>query len=157
MRGILLPLLAAALSCAACRDLEVVTAVYATLNEARAAGAIERGWIPEGLPQGTHDIREAHDLDSNRRWGLFSFPHDQDGALRALLEPGELSFDALACDIPARIEWWPVLLRGRLDDERIRATGLEAYRAASGDLVFAVNWKQGRAYYWTFETAAAGR
>ena len=50
-------------------------------------------------------------------------------------------------DIPGRIEWWPVILRGTLDAERIQATGLRAYRARSGGLVFAVNWKQGRAYY----------
>ena len=34
---------------------------YATLAEARAAGAVERGWLPPLLPAGAHDIREAHD------------------------------------------------------------------------------------------------
>ena len=38
-----------------------------------------------------------------------------------------------------------------LDHDRIMATGLEAYAAREGNLIFAVNWKQGRAYYWTRE------
>jgi hypothetical protein len=47
-----------------------------------------------------------------------------------------------------------VLLRGRIDDERVAATGIKAYRSASADLVFLVNWQQGRAYYWS--SAEAG-
>jgi hypothetical protein len=135
----------------ACRDLEVMTASYATLAEARSAGAIERGWVPEGLPEGTYELREAHDLDTNRRWGLFSFPQRQADTLRALLLSDEIALNGVIVDIPARIEWWPVLLRGTLDAEQIRATGLKAYRAGSGDLLFLVNWEQGRAYYWKAE------
>lgn len=133
---------------AACRDLDVTTASYATLAEARSAGAIERGWVPEGLPGGAYELREAHDLDTNRRWGLFSFPQGQADTLRALLKSDEVDLTGVTVDIPARIEWWPVLLRGSLDAERIRATGLKAHRSATGDLLFLVNWEQGRAYYW---------
>jgi hypothetical protein len=128
-----------------CRDIEVVTGSYANLADAR--GAIEAGWIPTGLPPGAHDLREAHDLDTNRRWGLFSFPPAEGESLRGLLA-GEISVSGLRCDIPARIEWWPLLLRGELDPERVNATGLTAHRSRDGDLIFLVNWKQGRAYYW---------
>lgn len=133
----------------ACRDADVVTASYATLTEAEQAGAVERGWMPNGLPPGTHDIREAHDLDGNRRWGLFSFARHEAARLQRLLEPTEVSLDGQVSDAPRRIEWWPVLLRDRLDAERIRASGLRVYRSADGSLLFAVNWNQGRAYYWT--------
>jgi len=143
--------LAAGLGASACRNLDVVTASYATLAQARAAGAIERGWVPEGLPEGSYELREAHDLDSNRRWGLFSFPQAQRDTLRALLQPEEMSLSGVRVDIPARIEWWPILFRGPLDDEQIRTAGLKAHRAAQGDLVFVVNWEQGRAYYWKAE------
>jgi hypothetical protein len=136
----------ACLTVANCRDLDVVTGSYA--NVAEAADAIAAGWIPRGLPPGSHDLREAHDLDSNRRWGLFSFPQSEAGVLRDLLAADETSVAGLRCDIPGRIEWWPVLLRGRLDESRIRDTGLKAYRARDGALVFLVNWNQGRAYYW---------
>jgi hypothetical protein len=135
----------------ACRDLDVVTASYATLAEAEAEGAVERGWVPPGLPPGTHELREAHDLDSNRRWGLFSFPPEESGALRALLSPDETPLADVSCDIPRRIEWWPVLLRGTLDADRIRTTGLRAHRDRKGELLFLVNWDQGRAYYWAVE------
>ena len=74
-------------------------------------------------------------------------PAEQD-ALRALLQPGEISLTGEHCDTPGRIEWWPVLLRGALDAERLAATGIQGYRARSGNLLFAINWSQGRAYYW---------
>jgi hypothetical protein len=136
-------------SLSACRNLDVVTASYATLAEAERAGAIENGWMPAGLPPGTHDIREAHGTDSRNRWALFSFQPNDVGALKRLLQGTEVSLDGQVCDAPARIEWWPVLLRGELNGERIRATGLQAYRSADGSLLFAVNWNQRRAYYWT--------
>jgi hypothetical protein len=150
-RALFLLTLVASIPAAACRDLDVVTASYATLAEAEAAGAIERGWVPRGLPPGTHELREAHDLDSNRRWGLFSFPPDQSGALRSLLSPGQIPLAGIRCDIPRRIEWWPVLLRGTLDAEGIRTAGLHAHRDSSGELLFLVNWEQGRAYYWAVD------
>ena len=131
-----------------CDDMDIVTETYATLAEARSAGAVERGWLPGGLPAGTRDLRVAHDLDSNRRWGLFNFPQAEGDALRALIA-SEISFNGLTCTPPRRIEWWPVLLRQQLDEERIKATGLRGYSAKGSDLILAVNWEQGRAYYWS--------
>ena len=141
-------LMAMTLIAAACRDADVVTATYATIAEAAAEGAVERGWVPRGLPPGTREIREAHDLDSSRRWGLFNFPPAEADALKSLLA-ADLSLDGIRVDTPRRIEWWPVLLRGPLKHEQVQATGAQAYTAKSGDLVFLINWKQGRAYYWS--------
>ena len=59
-----------------------------------------------------------------------------------------MSFEGVACDIPARIEWWPPLLRGTVNAEHAKAAGLQAYRTRQGGLTVVVNWKQGRAYYW---------
>lgn len=143
--------LAAALACiAGCRDVEVVTNTYATHAEARQAGAVERGWMPRGLPAGAFELREAHDPDTNRRWGLFSFQPGDTDALRALLG-APVRLGGQKCDPPRRIEWWPVLLRGRLDDAQLAATGLQGYRLAPEGLAFAVNWSQRRAYYWSPE------
>lgn len=144
--SLLLLMLMGAVSCG---DLEVVTEAYATLEEAKKAGAIERGWVPDGLPPGTTDLREAHDLDSNRQWGLFMFPQAEREVLRQLLQPDEVSLTGRTVDIPGRVEWWPVLLRGSLDDEKIKSTGLRGYRSVRGDRLFLVNWHQGRAYYWS--------
>jgi hypothetical protein len=135
----------------ACGDRNVVTNSYATHGEAVRAGAVNQGWIPGGLPTGIFDIREAHDLDRpRRRWGLFSFPAEDADALARLLAR-QVSVDGETCDPPARIEWWPLLLRGVLDDERLATTGLKVYRPENERLTFAVNWNQRRAYYWSPE------
>jgi hypothetical protein len=135
---------------AGCRNIDVLTETYATLGEAQAAGAVDKGWLPRGLPPATRELRVAHDLKSSRRWGLFNFPPAEAEAVRSLIT-SEIAFDGLTCNPPRRIEWWPVLLREELDGERIKATGLRAYTAKESDLVLAVNWAQGRAYYWTRE------
>jgi len=140
---------ATAVGLAACGNADVVTNSYPTLADAKAAGALAPGRMPDRLPAGSHDLREARDLDTQRRWGLFSFPSDQRDQLAAILEPEEMSLTGQNCDVPGRIEWWPMLLRGSLDDERIRATGIRAYRSKGRELIFAVNWNQGRGYYWT--------
>jgi hypothetical protein len=126
----------------------VHTATYATMAEARSAGAIDRGWVPGSIPASAYELRAAYALDRADRWGLFNFRAADAEALRSILEPEEVSLAGTVMDIPPRIEWWPVLLRGRLDAERIKTTGLRAYRAKSASLLFAVNWEQGRAYYW---------
>ena len=144
-RGCLL--LTLLLAAARCGDLGIVTESYATLAEAAADGAVARGDVPQGLPAGTRELRVAHDTDSPRRWGLFDFPADEGDTLRALLGP-EMSLQGIRAEPPRRIEWWPVLLRGPLDDQQVRATGAQAYPARSGELIFVVNWRQGRAYYW---------
>jgi hypothetical protein len=147
----------AACALASCSDLDVVTHTYATMAEAKAAGAPADGWLPAFVPAGAHDIREAHDQGgTRRRWGLFNFAAADDAALRAQLGP-EVGFAGTAVDAPPRIEWWPVLLRGPLDDERVTATGLRGYRVEGDDLVAAVNWSQRRAYYWTPAARATSR
>jgi hypothetical protein len=137
---------ATAATLSGCRDTDVVTASYATMAEARASG----GDIPAGVPEGAHDIRTASDPRSRRRWGLFNFLAADAEALRGMLQAEEMSLAGVECDIPARIEWWPVLLRGTVNAEQAKAAGLQSYRSRQGDLVVVVNWKQGRAYYWQF-------
>ena len=139
-----------ALSVNGCKNVDVLTETYATLAEAEAAGAVDRGWLPRGLPPGTRELRVAHDLDSPRRWGLFNFPPGEADALRAIMGP-ETPLDGLQCNPPGRIEWWPIQLRKQLDGERLKDAGLQGYSAKEGDLIFAVNWAQGRAYYWRQE------
>jgi hypothetical protein len=101
------------------------------------------------LPPSARDIREAHDPESRRHWALFSFTPAEADHLRALIGAQEVSVDGQTCDVPGRIEWWPLILRNQLEAERIRATGLATYRSIAGDLLVAVNWSQGRAYLWT--------
>jgi hypothetical protein len=145
----LLTILLAGVLATACRNVDVVTASYSTLREAQDAGVMSNGYLPEGLPPGARDIREAHDTATRRHWALFSFPPEEREHLAKLLEPSEFPVEGQSCDVPGRIEWWPVILRNRLDAEGIRTTGLLTYRSRSGDVLYAVNWNQGRAYLWT--------
>ena len=147
LRG-LTPILGALALTLGCAYSDAITNVYATKGEAEQAGAVERGWIPRGLPASTHDLREAHSTAGRRAWGLFSFAPEDADALRALLAPNEIPAEGLRPGIPARIEWWPVLLRSTLNAEQIKSAGLQPYRSKDGALVVIVNWKQGRAYYW---------
>jgi hypothetical protein len=124
---------------------------YASVADARAQGAIEHGWVPAWVPAGAYELRAAYDTSGWRRWGLLNFNPPDAAALKTALDAQEISFDGLTTDIPARIEWWPVALRGELDQEALASTGLRAYRAREPGIVVLVNWSQGRAYYWRTE------
>jgi hypothetical protein len=139
---------AALMLLASCAGQNAQTTAYSTFAEARKAGAIDAGRLPADLPPGVRDIRIGYIPGSSGQWGLFEFPNEESGALKAMLLPEEVPLDGLRVDVPGRIEWWPVALRGQLDGERLALTGLKAYRTLDSALVVAVNWNQGRAYYW---------
>jgi len=63
-----------------------VRAEYPDLATARAAGDVDRGWIPAWVPEGARDIREVHNLDSNLRWMVFQLEPEAVEALLANLE-----------------------------------------------------------------------
>jgi hypothetical protein len=129
-----------------CGDLRVKIGIYANLDEARKAGALAAGWVPEGLPSGASDLREGH-LPNGRHWGAFTFPGAEDGPVRALLGT-EITTGTLSCEPPGRLEFWPRVLHGAVDVERVRATGFKLYNGGRDARTYAINWGQGRAYYW---------
>jgi hypothetical protein len=131
---------------AGCSGIELQTGVYQSVDEARAAGAIERGWVPDGLPGSAADLREGH-LRDGRRWGTFSFDVSESAALKKLVGD-EITTGPVTCDPPGRLEWWPHILRSPIDLPGVASTGLRLYRGRDPQLTFAVNWAQGRAYYW---------
>lgn len=131
----------------ACVGANVQTANYANMTEAQVA--VEQGLMPAGLPRSAFELRAAYVPGSHERWGLFNFRAEGTEELRALIAPEEITLTGIRCTIPPRIEWWPVQLRKALDDERVKATGAKAYRSKSGEMIFVVNWGQGRAYYFT--------
>lgn len=144
-----LPALLVAVGVVACASINSQTNSYATLEEARQAGAVAQGWVPAWLPPASHDIREAHVPGTPAKWGIVNFPQEESDVLRAALVPDEFPLDGQRCEMPGRIEWWPIELRGSINGERLAAIGIRGYRTREGDLIMAVNWKQGRAYYWT--------
>ena len=130
---------------AACGDLRVKIGVYASVDEARKGGAIAGGWVPDGLPAGASDLREGH-LPDGRHWGAFSFPGTDAAPVRALLG-SEMTSGTLTCEPPGRLEFWPRVLLSRVDVERVRTTGFRVYKGLDAR-IYAINWGQGRAYYW---------
>jgi hypothetical protein len=138
---------ALALTIAGCSGVRSESDVFATLQEARAAGAIDRGWVPSGLPESTTDLRDAH-VPSGTHWGRFSFPPAQANALRPLIG-AEITSAPPPCDPPGRFEWWPRLLRSPINLETAHVTGLRLYSSRDRSRVFAINWNQGQGYYWS--------
>ena len=95
---------------------------YASAADARADGALERGWIPAILPSDAHAIREVHDVDTNLTWGCFSTGDVEE--VRALL--ARLKAQRTQGPIGPRprewfreFSWWP---------EAMRAGTVEAWR-----------------------------
>jgi hypothetical protein len=68
-------------------------------------GAITRGWIPEWIPASATNVREVHDLDTNRSQLAFAYTEFD----TATLEPG-CRFEAQGQITFARTalrSWWP--------------------------------------------------
>lgn len=55
----------------ACTDL-VIEERYANWGEANQSGLFRRGWLPLWLPPETKNIKEKHDLDTNRSTAVFN-------------------------------------------------------------------------------------
>ncbi|ASU81784.1 hypothetical protein CDO52_02350 [Nocardiopsis gilva YIM 90087] len=92
------PLAAAALlaSCSA----ETQEAHYDDLEEARAEGAVDQGWIPEWVPEEARNIQEMHDLDTNAQLLAFTV------GSRTMPEPcEELAVDPEGPSLSA--DWFP--------------------------------------------------
>jgi hypothetical protein len=134
-----------ALLVAGCGDLRVKVGVYDNLDEARAAGAIAAGWVPDTLPKSTSDLHEGH-LPDGRYWGVFTFARADEAAVRAIVG-SEVTTGTLTCDPPGRLEWWPRIVQSPVNVERVRSTGFQIYRGGDAR-TYVVNWGQGRAYYW---------
>ena len=129
----------------ACGDLRVKYGIFENVAEARSAGAIAAGWVPEHLPNSANDIREGH-MPDGRYWGAFSYARADEAAVRALVG-GEITSGTLTCDAPGRLEFWPAIVRTPVNVEQVRATGFRLYHGTDGR-TYVVNWGQGRAYYW---------
>ncbi len=124
--------------------LSVKVGVYNSLAEARSAGAVANGWVPDGLPPSATDLREGH-MPDGRHWGVFAFAPADEAAIRALVQT-EITSGTLSSDPPGRLEFWPRVLHSPIDVANVQSTGFRLY--TGGGRTYAINWGQGRAYYW---------
>lgn len=117
---------------AACgRDSDVIHSCYATADYVKRDEAIERGWIPEILPNSATDISESHDLDLNVGSGIFSFSPVEVESFRARLR-------ALPPTEPFR--------RIIIDRAGYEHQGFNFY--SFEDFYFAVNWTTCKVHFW---------
>ena len=139
---------------------EVRVEAYPTLAAARAAGAIERGWIPTWLPGSARNLREAHDLDTNARWlHLEANPEDWFGVLEAqwrerLLPIAQDSVAAYVTAPPrALAALWPQQLTEAPVHRPREWRFVELYRLDEERYCLAIDWRTGRGWGWSCEAA----
>jgi hypothetical protein len=72
---------------------------YFDWKEAKQDGAFERGWLPDWLPPSARDIKEIHNIDTNK--GAFSFSVQTGWSPREIASCGP-SFDAPAPSVSLR-------------------------------------------------------
>jgi hypothetical protein len=88
---------------------------YSTLDDAMQAGAVARGWIPNGLPASARSLWEQHDLDTNQVFLRFELPEGDRCSLADGLRLRELSQDEIRrLDVPrpwSRTLWFEGLIQ----------------------------------------------
>jgi hypothetical protein len=88
----------------ACTDEQ--EASYADVPAARSAGAFDRGWLPEIVPDGATNIREAHNVDTNATWACFDAGADLAAVREKIANLGGHRVSAAVGTGPRRT-WWP--------------------------------------------------
>lgn len=114
---------------------------YASRAQADAAGAIDRGWVPDFIPENASSIIETHSVDANQARVEFTVPAKDYAGLvaRARFVPLPKSFDravAKAIDMPS----WSSLGKGNLQPVA-RCNGGE------GNGLGLINRETGRVHY----------
>ena len=128
---------------------------YPLLTDATKDGAITRGWIPESLPRSSRSIHEVHDLSPSREWCAFEFiPADSQNLLANLKHLDGQPPSVRYVPNPS-VSWWPPVLVGNLDVEKIHKSGLDLYfmerpatSVTTAVWVFAIDWSKGRGFFY---------
>ena len=138
------------------RDLQ--ESFYPSLVEAGKDGAITRGWIPdEFLPRSSRSIHEIHDLSPSTEWCAFEFlPADSQHLLDNLKHVDVLPQRVRHVPSPG-VSWWPSVLVGNLDVQRIHKSGFDLYAierpstsVTTAVYLFAIDWSKGRGFFFVF-------
>jgi hypothetical protein len=137
-----------------------VESFYPSLGDARSQGAIDRGWIPDYLPDSSRSIHEMHRIEHPTTWCAFDFSAHNANSLESKLRGHEISrADLSSFEIQSpSTGWWPDFLVGHLNLDKVQANSFHMYSVrdsaripASPErqylYVFAVNWAAGRGYF----------
>jgi hypothetical protein len=155
-KALLVPVLCITLSCflvEGCSNSR--DSFYSTFADAAKAGEIDRGWIPDYLPKTSRAIHLTEQDSPSKEWCGFEFlPADSQG-LRERLK----SIDAFPPSVrwvpSSGVSWWPAMLKGNLDAQKIHREGFELYVVETpADSVttwinlIAINWSEGRGFFY---------
>jgi hypothetical protein len=130
---------------------------YPSLADAAKDGAIDRGWIPdELLPHSSRSIHELHDLSPSTEWCAFEFvPADSQNILTKLSPVDLLPPSVMHVPKPG-VSWWPSVLAGNLDVEKIHKLGFDLYfvqkpatSVTTEVWLFAIDWSKGRGFFFS--------
>lgn len=132
------------LSVVACN--ETPESTYRTLEEARRAGAIERGWIPESVPAFASNIREKHDLDTNEVWGAFEFPEERRTAVVTTLRSVPSEYLRGRAIGSGGVAWWPRSLE-QLDEQLLNGNEYTFFVTPDG-FFMALEQRRPNCFFW---------
>ena len=130
---------------------------YPSLADADKARAITRGWIPDFLPENARTIREAHEISLSTEWCAFEFLPAAEQYLRHKLKSVDVLPSSVKRVPSPGVSWWPAVLDGNLDVEKIHHEGLDLYVVITPETsvtmsvsLFAIDWSKGNGFfYWT--------
>ena len=143
-----------ACSLVACRS-DRRESFYPALADADKDGAITRGWVPDFLPSSSRTIHEVHGTSPSTEWCTFEFlPTDSQGLRKTLKSVDALPPSVSRVPSPG-VSWWPAVLKGNLDVDKIHKAGFELYivekpatSVTTDILLFAIDWQRGRAFFY---------
>jgi hypothetical protein len=129
---------------------------YPSLAEADKDGAITRGWIPDDLlPGSSRTIHEVHEISPSTEWCAFEFLPTDSQRLRKNLKNVDVLPPSVKRVPSPGVPWWPAVLKGNLNVEKIHGAGFELYVVEKPDtsvtteiLLFAVDWSKGHGFFY---------
>jgi len=128
---------------------------YPALVDAKRDGAIDRGWLPDFLPESSHAIHELHDMSPSTTWCAFEFLPADSQALRKNLKNVDVPAPSVKRVPNPDKSWWPDVLVGGLDTGKIHEAGFELSMlvvpetASTNEvLLFAIDWTKGRGFFY---------
>lgn len=113
---------------------------FTNADAARRAGAVDRGWIPDWLPNSARGIHEAHDIDTNQ--GLVAFSFDPEDSRIPPPSCTQVQRESLE-PVPFSMPWWP----NDLPPSSL-VTHRHVYYRCKNDSYVALSTSDGQLYYW---------
>ena len=129
---------------------------YPSIADVDKAEASARSWIPNDLlPGSSRAIHEVHEISPSTEWCAFEFlPTDSQGLRKKLKSVDALPPSVRRVPNPG-VSWWPAVLKGNLDVEKIHRVGFELYvietpstSVTTDVLLFAIDWSRGRGFFY---------